>query len=165
MPIITESSPTQAAGHYYGSGRGGAGNYRRLATATLPAPPTTTLPAPPTTLPPPSATSSSSSHYFSGRGGAGNARDSSKRAAFSFGEELERDRVFHSNQPPVYSVGRGGAGNIVPSDATATRSHYTAASAVPTPRASTSSDGVGSIRSSADRVLNRLSKIRSSGGN
>ena len=157
MPIITESSPIHAAGHYYGSGRGGAGNYHRLATATLP--------APPTTLPPPSSTSCSSSRYFAGRGGAGNVHASSERTVFSFDEELERDRLFHSHHAPVYSVGRGGAGNIVPSDAIATRSHYTAASAVPTPRPSTSSDGVGSIRSSADRVLNRLSKIRSSGGN
>jgi len=52
----------------------------------------------------------------------------------------------------------------VPSDAIATRSHYTAASAFTTPRTSTSSDGLGSIRNSADRVLNRLSKIRSTGG-
>ena len=155
MPIITESAPTHTAGHYYGSGRGGAGNYRRLTTATLP--------APPTTMPPPNATSCSS-RYFAGRGGAGNVHNSSERAVFSFDEELERDRLFHSHHAPVYSVGRGGAGNIVPSDAIATRSHYTASSAAQTPRQSTSSDGIGSIRSSADRVFNRLSKIRSSGG-
>jgi hypothetical protein len=154
MPIITESIPTYTAGRYYGSGRGGAGNYHRLAA--------TTLPAPPTTMPAPSA-ASCSSRYFAGRGGAGNVHDSSERTVFSFDEELERDRLFHSHHAPVYSVGRGGAGNIVSSDSIATRSHYTASSAVPTPRPSTSSDGIASIRLSADRVFNRLSKIRSGG--
>lgn len=79
---------------------------------------------------------------------------------FSFDEELERDRLFHAHHAPVYSVGRGGAGNIVPSDAIATRSHYTYETS---PRSSTSSDGAFSLRSGADRVLNRISKIRSNG--
>jgi hypothetical protein len=154
MTIITESAPIYTAGRYYPSGRGGAGNYHRLAADTLPTPPTA-LPAP--------SSASCASRYFAGRGGAGNVHDSSERAVFSFDEELERDRLFHSHHAPVYSVGRGGAGNIVPSDTIATRSHYTASSAAPTPRPSTSSDGLGSIFSGADRVLSRLSKIRSTG--
>jgi hypothetical protein len=154
MTIITESTPIYTAGRYYPSGRGGAGNYHRLAADTLPTPPTA-LPAP--------SSASCASRYFAGCGGAGNVRDSSERAVFSFDEELERDRLFHSHAP-VYSVGRGGAGNIVPSDTIATRSHYTTASAAATPRQSTSSDGLASsICSGADRVLSRLSKIRSSG--
>jgi hypothetical protein len=155
MTVIAEGSPVYSSGRLYQSGRGGAGNYHRLSS--------TPLVAPPTTLTPSIASSSTSSgRFFGGRGGAGNVHSSSERTVFSFDEELERDRLFHSHHAPVYSVGRGGAGNIVPSDAIATRSHYTNDTS---PRLSTSSDGAAafSLRSGADRVLNRLSKIRSNG--
>jgi len=135
--VIAEPSPLHTAGRYYTSGRGGVGNYHRL-TAPLPA---------------------------------------SERTIFSFDEELERDRLFHEHHAPVYSVGRGGAGNIVPADAISTRSHYSKHDDG-TPRNSSSSVrsdhsasaaaaaaavGANPFRSGADRVLHRLTKIRSSG--
>ena len=145
MAVIAEPSPLRTAGRYYTSGRGGAGNYHRLESATLPPPPTTLPNAHP-------------HRFFGGRGGAGNVRPTSERTIFSFDEELERDRLFHEHHAPVYSVGRGGAGNIVPADAISTRSHYSNNGG--TPRNSSSS--LRSDLCGADRVLNRLSKLRSS---
>lgn len=170
MAVIAEPSPLHTAGRYYTSGRGGVGNYHQL---------TAPLPAPPTTLPTPQ---SQPQRFFGGRGGAGNVRPTSERTIFSFDEELERDRLLHEHHAPVYSVGRGGAGNIVPADAISTRSHYSKNDG--TPRNSSSSAhsghsasaasasasasaaaavGASPFRSSADRILHHLSKIRSPG--
>ena len=153
MTIIAEPTPVHTVGAYYHAGRGGAGNYYRLQSAP------TALSQPPTVIP-----VSQPQRFYGGRGGAGNVRSGTERAIFSFDEELERDRIFQEHQAPVYSVGRGGAGNIVPSATGSASWHRSSGS----PRPSTSSSGsersailAGSIRSSADRVLNRLSKIRS----
>jgi hypothetical protein len=153
MTVITENAPIRTAGRLYQSGRGGAGNYHRLSSSTLAAPPTSLVT-------PSTSSTQQSSRFFGGRGGAGNFHSASERTVFSFDEELERDRLFHAHHAPVYSVGRGGAGNIVPSDAIATRSHYTHETS---PRSSTSSDGAFSLRNGADRVLSRISKIKTNG--
>lgn len=146
MTVLAEPSPLHTAGRLYQSGRGGAGNYHRLAAAPLPPPPTT-------------ITAQPSTRFFSGRGGTGNAHLFGERAMFSFDEELERDRLMQEKHAPVFSVGRGGAGNIV---AASTRS--SADSECSSMRSS--GDSVrsnNSIRHAADRVLNRISRIRSSG--
>jgi len=158
---VTEGSPIHSAGDYYHTGRGGAGNYRRLTSSTALS--TAPLPAPPT---------SSAPVFFGGRGGAGNVKPKTERAMFSFDEELERDRLFHENHAPVYSIGRGGAGNIVPTEATSsTRSHYSGSGSSPsTPEASPRSSTSGSaprfssqaFRNSADKIWESLSRVRSS---
>lgn len=156
---ITEGSPIHSAGDYYHTGRGGAGNYRRLTSSTVSTAP---HPAPPTSPSPPV--------FFGGRGGAGNVKPKTERAMFSFDEELERDRLFHEHHAPVYSIGRGGAGNIVPSDATSTKSHYSGSGSPPSspeasPRSSTSGHprfSSQAFRTSADKILETLSRVRSS---
>jgi hypothetical protein len=154
MTVIAEGSPVHTAGRLYHSGRGGAGNYHRLEKAPLPGPP--------------SQITSHPNHFFGGRGGAGNVHAPSERTIFSFDEELERDRLLHEHHAPVYSVGRGGAGNIVPADSISTRSHYSTSGS---PRSSVSSSRSSifsqnstfsnGLRTGADKMLNRLSKIRS----
>jgi hypothetical protein len=157
---VTEGSPIHSAGDYYHTGRGGAGNYRRLTSSTALS--TAPLPVPPT---------SSSPVFFGGRGGAGNVKPKTERAMFSFDEELERDRLFHEHHAPVYSIGRGGAGNIVPSDAISTKSHYSGSGSPPSspeasPRTSTSGSAPRfssqAFRSSADKIWESLSRVRSS---
>jgi hypothetical protein len=149
MTVIAEGSPVHTAGRLYHSGRGGVGNYHRLEKKNLNAPPSQ-VPA------------SQPNHFFGGRGGAGNVHAPSERTIFSFDEELERDRLFHEHHAPVYSVGRGGAGNIVPADSISTRSHYSVS-----PRSSTSSrssvcsDRSGTFTHGLDKVMSRISKIRS----
>lgn len=143
MTVLAEPSPLHTVGRLYHAGRGGAGNYHRLATAPLPPPPTTIVATP-------------STRFFGGRGGAGNAHLFGERAMFSFDEELEHDRLLQENHAPVYSVGRGGAGNIV---ASSSDSRSVSSSS---PRSSTESvRSDHSLRGTADRVLSRISKIRS----
>ncbi|TGZ78862.1 hypothetical protein EX30DRAFT_128780 [Ascodesmis nigricans] len=147
---ITEGAPTTTTRVFH-CGRGGAGNYHSVPK---------NLPAPPTTIP-----SAPRANFYAGRGGAGNARNATERAAFSFDEEIERDRIFHEHHASVYSVGRGGAGNIVTGDA---RSQYSGRSDA-TPRSSTCTDrsSASSINSAnhsglADRVMRTISRVRSS---
>ncbi|KAF2151426.1 hypothetical protein K461DRAFT_269659 [Myriangium duriaei CBS 260.36] len=158
MPYhVTEPHPSvnpAKRSAYLGSGRGGAGNISRYASATLTSgsnatgPACRMLPLPPT-----------SARMMTGRGGAGNARATStsaavvkpviktrsssessassstsdmdspsQRAMFSFDEELQRDQRMRDNaaRTPVYHIGRGGAGNAFPYG---TERHYGAGEA------------------------------------
>lgn len=104
---VTEPHPHVSASSFIHSGRGGAGN---------------TFKAPKTTdgshaRGPASLFSrglpETSSKFSSGRGGAGNILPSSKKALFSFDEELERQstREKKMSEGGLWHVGRGGAGN------------------------------------------------------
>ncbi|KAK3065415.1 hypothetical protein LTS18_009258 [Coniosporium uncinatum] len=106
---ITEPHPSIPTSHYIYSGRGGAGNVKRVDPKTITPGATATGPASRTKLTPPP----SSSFFASGRGGAGNLHREKERAIFSFDEELEWQRKVMAHQSPVYHVGRGGAGNLV----------------------------------------------------
>ncbi|KAM3074688.1 hypothetical protein ACMFMG_008113 [Clarireedia jacksonii] len=104
---VTEPHPSVTTSSFIHSGRGGAGN-------TFKAPPTTNgrdargpaslfsrgLPE-------------TSIKFSSGRGGAGNILPTSKKAPFSFDEELDRQstRDKKMNAGGIWHVGRGGAGN------------------------------------------------------
>jgi hypothetical protein len=104
---VTEPHPSVTTSSFIHSGRGGAGN-------TFKAPPTSNgrdargpaslfsrgLPE-------------TSMKFSSGRGGAGNILPTSKKAPFSFDEELERQstRDKKMNAGGIWHVGRGGAGN------------------------------------------------------
>jgi len=104
---VTEPHPSVTTSSFIHSGRGGAGN-------TFKAPPTSNgrdargpaslfargLP-------------DTSIKFSSGRGGAGNILPTSKKAPFSFDEELERQstRDKKMNAGGIWHVGRGGAGN------------------------------------------------------
>ncbi|KAL7271038.1 hypothetical protein RUND412_006233 [Rhizina undulata] len=165
MPFqLTEGSPVHDAGALYHAGRGGAGNYRRLSPETFSKSSKSSTTKHVSSLPP------VSNFYFNGRGGIGNVKCRGERAMFSFDEELERDRIFHEHQAPVYSIGRGGAGNIVPTESKALSSNDAAAVTSSSPRSissasstiSASSTRSGfSLRTGADRVWERLSRSRS----
>jgi len=155
MPVQITDSPVYSS--VFHSGRGGAGNYRRLSAIELDARDNASESIAPSTT--------TSKVFFGGRGGAGNVHPTTERAMFSFDEELERDRLIHEHFAPVYSIGRGGKGNLVSRDDLATRSFYSGAdsnpsSAASSPRSSTSSSPISfsaaSLRSGADRLWDRV---------
>jgi len=175
MPdYITEGTPVHTAGAYYQTGRGGAGNYRRLEASAKSEVTGTFQPAQPTlTNPPPPP---ASGHFYGGRGGAGNIHRGSERAIFSFDEELERDRRYYTQQAPVFSViGRGGAGNIVPRGAEGKSPQSSPRPSVEEPefanrRTSISSEATASssgssivekgLKAGAEKVWDRLARYR-----
>ncbi|QSZ31785.1 hypothetical protein DSL72_001354 [Monilinia vaccinii-corymbosi] len=129
---VTEPHPHVATSSFIHSGRGGAGN-------TFKAPKTTdgrTARGPASLFS--SGLPQTSSKFSSGRGGAGNILPSSKKAPFSFDEELERQRTRERkmNEGGVWHVGRGGAGN-----------HVSGRQANERKRSISSVDSNGSIRS------------------
>jgi len=138
----------------YHTGRGGAGNYRRLPTP-LPAPTNSNA-----LSQIPTNSSTRSNVFFSSRGGAGNVHPTSERAVFSFDEELAREQMIREHQPPVFSIGRGGSGNMVHSERAATRSFYSKKSGEIERTVSGQSGASGSrierVRSGADKLWDRL---------
>ncbi|ATZ49403.1 hypothetical protein BCIN_04g05560 [Botrytis cinerea B05.10] len=129
---VTEPHPHVATSSFIHSGRGGAGN-------TFKAPKTTNGsnargPASLFTLGLPQT----SSKFSSGRGGAGNILPTSKKAPFSFDEELERQstREKKMSEGGMWHVGRGGAGNYASGRPASERKSSTS-----------SEDSNGSIRS------------------
>ncbi|KAA8571499.1 hypothetical protein MFRU_026g01080 [Monilinia fructicola] len=129
---VTEPHPHVAMASFMHSGRGGAGN-------TFKAPKTTDG----SNARGPASLFSrglpqTSSKFSSGRGGAGNILPSSKKAPFSFDEELERQstREKKMSEGGLWHVGRGGAGNYACGRPSSERKNSTS-----------SEDSDGSIRS------------------
>jgi hypothetical protein len=116
---ITEPHPT--ARNYIHSGRGGAGNTFRAPKSSTGR--TTQAPAslfeaglPETSI-----------KFSSGRGGAGNIHLNAEKKAFSFDEELERQRTREQKMRDgaICHVGRGGAGNWTSTQAGSSRKYST----------------------------------------
>lgn len=114
--LINEPHPSAPRGRstaYLGSGRGGAGNFKRYNVQELTVGNEATGPASRGAISPPPP----NQKYTAGRGGMGNTftRQESQRAIFSFDEELARDQKLMDARAkaPVYHTGRGGSGNFV----------------------------------------------------